>query len=79
MKKTVHKNGNANVQFIVKKILGLENTRCKDLTCEDLKNMWAVQSCFRRTCETGRIGRKHGYHYGKGMDLIVKYFAQINN
>ena len=74
MKKNTHKNGNTNVQAIVKKILGLENIKTKDLTHEDKKNMWAVQFCFRRTSERGRIGRKKGYHYGKGMDLIAKYF-----
>lgn len=75
MKKTTHKNGNANVQAIVKKILGLENIKTKDLTHEDKKNIWAVQSCFKRTCDNGREGRRYGYHYGKGMDLIAKYFA----
>ena len=74
MKTNTHKK-NTNVQAIVKKILGLEHIKFNDLSQEDKKNMWAVQNCFKRTSERGRIGRKKGYHYGKGMDLIAKYFA----
>ena len=73
MRKTTNKK--ANVQMIVKKILGLENVKTEDLSHKDLKNMWAVQSCFRKTNKNGRVGSRFGYHYGKGMDLIAKYFA----
>ena len=70
-----NRNG-INVHAIAKKILGISNLKEKDLTVQNKKDIWSIESCFKKNqsnhgCNTHR--KPHGYAKCRGMKFINDY------